>query len=90
MSFVPIIFGKKDWDSNHPLASQYGGIYCPNCHNFQVTPVKRREFISFWFIPVFPIFWGNQLHCPVCNWRQDFKTEDQLKKVQKEQQKVRQ
>ena len=90
MSFVPIIFGKKDWDAKSPFEEQYHGIYCPNCHNFQVRPVKRREFISFWFIPVLPIFWGNQLLCPICNWRQDFKTEDQLRKVMNEQLRVKQ
>lgn len=51
-------------------------------------PVKRKEFISIWFIPVFPIYWGKQLRCPICNWRQDFKNTDQLDKVVNEQQHV--
>ncbi|KAG0680388.1 hypothetical protein C6P41_000210 [Kluyveromyces marxianus] len=55
MSFVPIIFGKKDWDAKSPFEEQYHGIYCPNCHNFQ-----------------------------------DFKTEDQLRKVMNEQLRVKQ
>ncbi|CEP63821.1 uncharacterized protein LALA0_S09e03268g [Lachancea lanzarotensis] len=90
MSFVPIVCGKKDWDKQYDQSTQYSSLYCPNCHNFNVHPVKRREFISIWFIPVFPIFIGKQLVCPTCNWRQDFKNDEQLQKVVREQQNIRQ
>ncbi|SCU84557.1 LADA_0D02388g1_1 [Lachancea dasiensis] len=90
MSFVPIVFGKKDWDKEYEQSAQYNSLYCPNCHNYSVRPVKRREFIAFWFIPLFPIFFGKQLVCPVCNWRQDFKNEEQLQKVVREQANIQQ
>ncbi|KAH3903146.1 uncharacterized protein SCDLUD_000759 [Saccharomycodes ludwigii] len=85
MSFVPIIFGKKDWDNEYDLGPKYKNFYCPNCHNYCVKPVKRREFISIWFIPIFPMYFGKQLMCPICNWRQDFKDQSQLDKVAAEQ-----
>ncbi|SCW03689.1 LAFE_0G16050g1_1 [Lachancea fermentati] len=89
MSFVPIICGKRDWDVEYAQSQEYNAIYCPNCHNYKVRPVKRREFITIWFIPVMPFFWGKQLVCPICNWRQDFKSDEQLKKVLREQDNIR-
>ena len=53
-------------------------FYCPNCKNLSVQPIKRKEFITLFFIPVLPIYWGKQLKCPVCNWRQDFSKEEEL------------
>lgn len=90
MSFVPIICGKTDWDKEYAQTAQYSSLYCPNCHNYSVRPLKRKEFIAIWFIPVFPIFWGKQLVCPICNWRQEFKNDEQLQKVVHEQNNIRQ
>ncbi|QLL32888.1 hypothetical protein HG536_0D04100 [Torulaspora globosa] len=85
MSFfcIPIVCGVTQWDKQYD--PQVYSIYCPNCHNYSVGPVKRREFISIWFIPLFPIYWGNQLRCPICQWRQDFKSREQLDRVVREQ-----
>lgn len=69
MSFVPLIFGKKDIDSR--IDGYPNNLPCPNCHNQSVEPVKRKEFISFWFVPVIPMYWGKQLKCNICTWRQD-------------------
>ncbi|QLG70381.1 hypothetical protein HG535_0A03200 [Zygotorulaspora mrakii] len=90
MSFVciPIICGVKQWDTPYANDPKLNAIYCPNCHNRSVGPVKRKEFISIWFIPLFPIYWGKQLRCPICNWRQDFKNKAQLEKVLREQQNI--
>ena len=87
MSFF-ILFGKQDYDSDYQvqdksvlLENTNGCYYCPNCHNYSVKPIKRKEFFTVWFIPFFPLFWGKQLHCNICNWRQDFSNEEQLRKI---------
>ncbi|ODQ60216.1 hypothetical protein WICANDRAFT_30791 [Wickerhamomyces anomalus NRRL Y-366-8] len=74
MSFVPIIFGKKDMDSR--IDGYPNNLPCPNCHNQSVEPVKRKEFISFWWIPLIPMYWGKQLKCNTCSWRQDVNKEE--------------
>lgn len=87
MSFfcLPIVCGTRQWDKPYDPDPRLNSIYCPNCHNNSVGPVKRREFITLWFIPLFPIYWGKQLRCPICQWRQDFKNREQLQKVVNEQ-----
>ncbi|CAI1807773.1 hypothetical protein SEUBUCD646_0B00920 [Saccharomyces eubayanus] len=90
MSFVPIVCGTRSFDSSYDSVPAHQNLYCPNCHNFSVCPIKRKEFFTVWFIPLLPVFWGKQLHCPICNWRQDFKNEEQLNKVIQEQQNMRQ
>ncbi|CCF59528.1 hypothetical protein KAFR_0H01180 [Kazachstania africana CBS 2517] len=88
--FIPIICGVKNWDSPYNTDPRYTGLYCPNCHNLSVEPVKRREFFQIWFIPIVPIYWGKQIRCSICNWRQDFKTDEELNKVVNEQQHIKQ
>lgn len=87
MSFfcLPVVCGTRQWDRPYDSNPQLNSIYCPNCHNNSVGPVKRREFITIWFVPLFPIYWGKQLRCPICQWRQDFKNREQLDKVLREQ-----
>lgn len=70
--------------THKPAICNEHAFYCPNCKNLTVAPIKRKEFITVFFIPVFPIYWGKQLHCAVCNWRQDFSTEAELLKVKNE------
>jgi len=74
MSFIPLIFGKKDMDSK--LSGYPNNLPCPNCHNASVEPVKRKEFISFWWIPIIPMYFGKQLKCNICSWRQDVNKEE--------------
>ncbi|KAF8243522.1 hypothetical protein K440DRAFT_589525 [Wilcoxina mikolae CBS 423.85] len=50
-------------------------VVCPNCHNASVTPIKRRTFFTFCFIPIFPIAWGKELRCSICNYHQSTTTE---------------
>ncbi|AHY74457.1 AQG_2a_G0001890.mRNA.1.CDS.1 [Saccharomyces cerevisiae] len=90
MSFIPIVCGMKSFDSSYDTVPGHQNLYCPNCHNYSVGPIKRKEFFTIWFIPLVPVFWGKQLHCPICNWRQDFKNDEQLNKVIQEQQNLRQ
>ncbi|CAI4054782.1 hypothetical protein N7582_000165 [Saccharomyces uvarum] len=90
MSFIPIICGMRSFDSSYDSVPAHQNLYCPNCHNHSVSPIKRKEFFTVWFIPLLPVFWGKQLHCSICNWRQDFKNEEQLNKVVQEQQNMRQ
>ncbi|CCE61456.1 hypothetical protein TPHA_0A03800 [Tetrapisispora phaffii CBS 4417] len=69
--------------------SDYENLYCPNCHNYSARPIKRRQFFTVWFIPILPVYWGKQVKCTICNWRQDFKDEAQLRKIVNEQKNIR-
>ncbi|CDR46464.1 CYFA0S23e01244g1_1 [Cyberlindnera fabianii] len=79
MSFVPLICGTNNYDSN--LSEYPSDLQCPNCHNNSVHAIKRREFFTIWFIPLVPMYWGKQLACTICTWRQDVSTSD-LEKYQ--------
>lgn len=87
--FLPLICGMQHYDSNYDNNPEHNNLYCPNCHNFSVTPIKRKEFFAIYFVPIVPIYWGKQLHCSICNWRQDFKNTEQLNKVVIEQKNFR-
>ncbi|AET41259.1 uncharacterized protein Ecym_7439 [Eremothecium cymbalariae DBVPG len=88
---LPLFFGKRDWDKPYRKdpEGRYGHVYCPNCRNFSVGPVCRREFVTLCMVPLIPLYWGQQLRCGVCNWRQDFKNTEQLEKVLVEQTRLR-
>ncbi|KAL6927144.1 hypothetical protein ACO0SA_003434 [Hanseniaspora valbyensis] len=73
----------KDINRKPAICNEHA-YYCPNCKNLTVEPIKRKEFITIFFIPVVPLYWGKQLHCTVCNWRQDFSNEQELQKVKYE------
>ncbi|CCK71509.1 uncharacterized protein KNAG_0H00940 [Huiozyma naganishii CBS 8797] len=83
--FIPLICGAQNFDSNYDSNPAHQGLYCPKCHNFSVAPIKRKEFFTFWYIPIIPLYWGKQLRCNICNWRQDFKNEEELNRVVNEQ-----
>ncbi|CAG59077.1 uncharacterized protein GVI51_F03817 [Nakaseomyces glabratus] len=82
--FIPLVCGLNSWDKPYTKV-QTAPLYCPHCHNYSVQPVKRRQFFSVWFIPLVPLHVGKQLHCNICNWRQDFHSKEQLEKVIAEQ-----
>lgn len=86
--FIPIICGTKDFNSAYDNNPKHTGLYCPNCHNNSVTPIKRKEFFTFYFIPLVPVHWGKQLRCSICNWRQDFTSAAELDKVVQQQQSI--
>lgn len=87
--FLPLVCGFNSWDKPYK-GTDAPPIYCPHCHNYSVQPVKRREFFTVWFVPLVPLRWGNQLHCTICNWRQDFSSKDQLEKVINQQTQMKQ
>ncbi|AQZ18121.1 YBL029C-A [Zygosaccharomyces parabailii] len=79
--FIPIICGTHNWDRPYDSNPKHGSLYCPHCHNNSVSPIKRREFFTVWFVPLVPIHWGKQLRCNICNWRQDFSNDSQLNQM---------
>lgn len=83
--FIPIFCGKQNYDSTYDSNPQHNSLYCPKCHNNSVSPIKRKEFFALYFIPIIPLYWGKQLRCSICDWRQDFKNESELEKVVNEQ-----
>lgn len=88
--FLPLLIGKKEWNKPYKdYGANYHALYCPNCHNYSVSPVNRREFLTLIFIPFIPFYWGKQLRCATCGWHQDFKTHSQLEKVVMEQKNIR-
>ena len=87
--FIPLICGMRNFDRNYDSNPEHQGLYCPKCHNFGVTPIKRREFFAFYFVPIVPVYWCKQLKCSICNWRQDFKTDEDLQRVVEEQKNYR-
>lgn len=66
-------------DFDKPIEGYPANLICPNCHNPSVVPIKRKEFICIWFVPMIPVYWGKQLKCNICTWRQDIKTQDLTK-----------
>ncbi|AAS52863.1 AER182Wp [Eremothecium gossypii ATCC 10895] len=86
---LPVWFGKRSWDRAYGDEGHYSGLYCPRCQSFAVSPVKRREFVTLLWVPFVPLYWGNQLRCAACGWRQDFKSQAQLEKVRAEQDNIR-
>ncbi|CCD22698.1 uncharacterized protein NDAI_0A05430 [Naumovozyma dairenensis CBS 421] len=86
---IPFVCGINHYDKEYDNNPNHKSIYCPNCHNFSVRPIKRREFVSLWWVPIVPLYWGKQLHCPICNWRQDFKNDEQLQKILVEQNNIK-
>ncbi|CCC67645.1 hypothetical protein NCAS_0A10870 [Naumovozyma castellii] len=87
--FLPILCGISHFDKEYDQTPAHNNIYCPNCHNFSVRPIKRREFFAVYWVPIVPLYWGKQLHCPICNWRQDFKNQAELDKVLTEQNNIK-
>lgn len=77
--FVPLLFGLKDFDKDISSDELPRNLMCPHCHNNSVSPIKRREFFTVWFVPLIPIYWGKQLKCSICNWRQDIKKDEEEK-----------
>lgn len=71
---IPFLFGMQNYESR--LDDYPSDLMCPNCHNRTVGPVKKKEFFTVWFIPLIPFFWGKQLRCTTCTWRQDIKSAD--------------
>ncbi|CEP24611.1 unnamed protein product [Cyberlindnera jadinii] len=72
--FMFFLFGTKNFTSH--MDGYPNNLQCPNCHNNSVEPVKEKEFISVWFVPIIPIYWGKQLKCRICSWTQDLKKGD--------------
>lgn len=64
MSFIPIVCGMKSFDSSYDTVPGHQNLYCPNCHNYSVGPIKRKEFFTIWFIPLVPVFWENSCTAP--------------------------
>ncbi|CAR29620.1 hypothetical protein ZYGR_0AD03030 [Zygosaccharomyces rouxii] len=78
---IPIVCGTHDWNKPYDNNPKHAGLFCPHCHNNSVSPIKRREFFTVWFIPLIPLHWGKQLHCNICGWRQDFSNDAQLQQM---------
>ncbi|TGZ83521.1 hypothetical protein EX30DRAFT_368872 [Ascodesmis nigricans] len=45
-------------------------LQCRRCTRNSVVPIKRRNFFTFCFIPIFPIKWTEELRCGECNYHQ--------------------
>ncbi|AMD18720.1 HBL182Wp [Eremothecium sinecaudum] len=88
---LPLFIGKREWVKPYAgnEAGRYNELYCPSCRSYSVYPVKKREFVTVLFVPIIPLYWGNQLCCRVCRWNQDFDSQQQLDKVLMEQKNIR-
>ncbi|KAH3903145.1 related to UPF0768 protein YBL029C-A [Saccharomycodes ludwigii] len=88
MNYLPT-FKEKVYESDLDVADRYKNFYCPHCHNFSVVPVHRKAFMALLWVPLFPLGGGSYLKCPLCNWIQEYKNEQQLVTVAKEQEHIK-
>ena len=62
-----IIFG---W--NHIDSTEYGIIkeeYCAHCHNTEIWNLRKtKNYLTIFFIPIFPYESFNFYYCPICNY----------------------
>lgn len=52
---------------NKPLPE--GGqvaCYCGRCHNHSVFGVKSSNWVTLFFVPVIPFYFGKKLQCNIC------------------------
>ncbi|RPA85050.1 hypothetical protein BJ508DRAFT_12461 [Ascobolus immersus RN42] len=78
--------GSQDF-SSQLKGYEHMRIVCPRCHNVSVSPIKKRNFFTFCFIPIFPIAWGEELRCGICGYHQKT-SENELQQIQNQQGRV--
>ncbi|CCH62877.1 hypothetical protein TBLA_0I02190 [Henningerozyma blattae CBS 6284] len=97
--FIPILCGVNSRDTNYIpkkkkdqevlSAGEYQGLYCPHCHNYSVSPIKNRKVFELYFIPLIPFKAHKQLHCSICNWRQNVNSDYELNTIVKSQKNIK-
>ncbi|GAA6050633.1 hypothetical protein RTBOTA2_006875 [Rhodotorula toruloides] len=65
---IPLVCGLDTKLKPDPSSPSHGPLECPRCRNHSLQPFKRRQWFSFFWIPLVPFKAKHILFCGICQY----------------------
>ncbi|CDR48514.1 hypothetical protein NBRC10512_003423 [Rhodotorula toruloides] len=65
---IPLVCGLDTKLKPDPSSASNGPLECPRCRNHSLQPFKRRQWFSFFWIPLVPFKAKHILFCGICQY----------------------